>query len=241
MRRWFYAIKMFLNSRKGISGCQLERELGVAYSTAWRMLQQIRIAMKNEKIKTLFKGIVEADETYDGGKPKKGNAILDKDGNVIGRTKPKNKRGRGTNKTPIFGMKERETGKVRAKVMEPNEKGQKLTGKQLLASIKENVEEGSTIMTDDFSSYNILDKKRQKEKYKHETVNHSKGQYYAGNGIHTNGIENFWSVYKRGMIGIYHHASREYLQRYVDEFVFRQNTRLDTDMFDILLKQCILD
>ena len=125
MRRWFYAIKMFLNSRKGISGCQLERELGVAYSTAWRMLQQIRIAMKNEKIKTLFKGIVEADVTYDGGKAKKGNAILDKDGNIIGRTKPKNKRGRGTNKTPIFGMKERETGKVRAKVMEPNEKGQK--------------------------------------------------------------------------------------------------------------------
>ena len=236
MRRWFYTIKIPLNSRKGISGCQLERELGVTYKTAWRMLQQIMVAMENEKVKTLFKGIVKADETYDGGKPRKGNAILDKDGNVVGRTKPNNKRGRGTNKTPIFGMKERETGKVRAKVMEPNEKGQKLTGKQLYKPIEENVEEGSTIMTDDLSSYNILDKKRQKGKYTHKTVNHSKGQYYAGNGIHTNGIENFWGVYKRGMIGIYHHASREYLQRYVDEFVLRQNTRLDTDIRASALK-----
>jgi hypothetical protein len=108
-------MKLFLNSRKGISGCQLERELGVAYSTAWRMLQQIRIAMENEKIKMLFKGIVEADETYVGGKPRKGNSILDKDKNVVGKTKPNNKKGRGTKKIPVFGIKERETGKVYAK------------------------------------------------------------------------------------------------------------------------------
>jgi hypothetical protein len=71
------------------------------------------------------------------------------------------------------------------------------------------------------------------------TVNHSKGQYYAGNGIHTNGIENFWSVLKNGIRGTYHHISVKPMQKYIDEFSFRQNTRLDTNMFDILLKQCI--
>jgi transposase-like protein len=71
-------------------------------------------------------------------------------------------------------------------------------------------------------------------------VNHSKVQYYAGNGIHTNGIENFWSILKREIIGIYHHISEKYIQRYLDEFALRQNTRLDTGMFNVLLKQCIL-
>jgi hypothetical protein len=72
------------------------------------------------------------------------------------------------------------------------------------------------------------------------TVNHSKGQYCRQDGVNTNGIENFWSILKRGIIGIYHHISEKYIQRYLDEFSFRQNTRLDTDMFDILLGQCAL-
>ncbi len=130
--------------------------------------------------------------------------------------------------------------------MLPNEEGQKLTGKQLLAVIENAVKttktakEKTTVMTDDLSAYNILDKKRQKKKYIHLTVNHSKGQYYAGNGIHTNGIENFWSVFKRGWTGIYHHWSLKYFQRYLSEFCFRQNTRLDKSMFNVLLGQCIL-
>jgi transposase-like protein len=240
IRRWFFAIKLFLNSRKGISGCQLVRELGVAYTTAWRMLQQIRIAMENEEAEKQFEGIVEMDETYVGGKPRKGNSILDKDGNVIGKTKPDAKRGRGTKKPAVAGIKERSTGKVVAKYMPYNENEKRLTGPQLLGVIKEVCTEGTTIMTDQYSGYKILDKKRQQKKYGHETVNHKKGQYYAGNGIHTNGIENFWSVFKRGIIGIYHHVSEKYLQRYVDEFCFRQNTRLNRNMFNVLLKQCIL-
>ncbi len=107
MRRWFYAIKLFLNSRKGISGCQLERELGVTYKTAWRMLQQIRIAMNNKETEEQFELFVEMDETYVGGKPRKPNAVLDKDGNVVARTKPsETKRGRGTKKIPVVGIKE---------------------------------------------------------------------------------------------------------------------------------------
>jgi transposase-like protein len=114
MRRWFYAIKLFLNSRKGISSCQIERELGVTQTTAWRMLQRIKIAMANEKEKQKFELFVEMDETFIGGKPRKPNVILDKDGNVIARTRPsgKVKRGRGTKNMKVAGIKERSTTKV---------------------------------------------------------------------------------------------------------------------------------
>jgi transposase-like protein len=95
-------------------------------------------------------------------------------------------------------------------------------------------------MTDDNRGYRILERKDNVEKFTHKIVIHSKGQYYAGNGIHTNGIENFWSILKRGIIGVYHQVSVKYLQRYVDEFCFRQNTRTDKNMFNILIKQSIL-
>jgi transposase-like protein len=124
--------------------------------------------------------------------------------------------------------------------MPPNEKGEKITGKQLLEVIKEVCKKGTIVATDDYSSYKILDKKRQQKVYGHVTVCHSKGQYFKDGGIHTNGIENFWSILKRGIIGIYHHISEKYIQRYLNEFSFRQNTRLDTNMFNILLGQCVL-
>jgi transposase-like protein len=242
MRRWFYTIKIFLNSRKGISSCQLERELGVTQKTAWRMLQQIKIAMANEKERKLFELYVEMDETFIGGKPRKPNAILDKDMNVIARTRPSGevKRGRGADKMKVAGIKEMSTTKVYVRFMPPNENGEALSGKQLLAVIKEACKKGTMVATDDYGGYKILDKKRQQKVYGHVTVNHSLGQYCTQDGINTNGIENFWSVLKRGIIGIYHHISEKYIQRYLDEFAFRQNTRLNTSMFDILLGQCIL-
>jgi transposase-like protein len=123
--------------------------------------------------------------------------------------------------------------------MQPNEEGKKLTGKQLIDVIEKTCKEGTIVNTDEFKSYGILDCKEQKEKYTHVTVNHSKGQYYAGNGIHTNGIDNFWGVMKNGIRGTYHHISGQHMQKYIDDFAFRQNTRLDKNMFDILLKQCI--
>jgi transposase-like protein len=238
--KWFKVIRNFLNDRKGYSACHVERDLKVTYKTAWRMLQEVRTAMANREFEETFEAIVEVDETYVGGKPRKGNAILDEKGNIIAIAKPKVKRGRGTKKIPVVGIKERSTTHVYAKVMLPNEEGRKLTGKQLLEVIEEVCKGKNTVMTDDYKSYKILDKKENGDKYIHLTVNHSKGQYYAGNGVHTNGIENFWSVMKRGIIGIYHHISKKYLQRYVDEFCFRQNTRLDKNMFNILLCQCVL-
>jgi transposase-like protein len=154
--------------------------------------------------------------------------------------KPKIKRGRGTKKIPVVGIKERSTTHVYAKVMLPDSEGRKLTGKQPLTIIEKACKEGTVVATDGFGAYKILDKKRQSRKYSPVTVNHSKGQYYTGNGIHINGIENFWSILKRGIIGVYHHVSGKYLHRYVDEFCFRQNTRLNKNMFNVLLCQCVL-
>ena len=113
LRLWFFAIKEFLNSRKGISACYLERELDVTYKTAWRMLQQLRIAMNNKEKEEEFSMFVQIDETYIGGKPRKAN-------NTTG-IKVYHKRGRGTNKIPVVGMKESSTSRVYAKVMMAND------------------------------------------------------------------------------------------------------------------------
>jgi transposase-like protein len=223
---------MFLNDRSGVSARNIQRELGVSYPTAWRMLQQVRIAMSNEETERVFQGIAEVDETYVGGKPRKYN---NKDGKPI-QKKQKNKRGRGTKKTPLVGVKERDTGQVYVKVMLPNEKGEKLTGKQLVEVINAKCIEGITIMTDEFKGYNRLEK----EGYVHYKVNHKLGQFSAGDGIHTNGIENFWSIFKMGWYGTYRHMSVKYLQRYVNEFCFRQNTRLHPQAFNALLSRTVL-
>jgi transposase-like protein len=187
MRSWFYAIHLFLNGKKGISGCQLQREIGVTYKTAWRMLKQIRGAMGNEDDRKAFEAFVEVDETYVGGRPRKENAKFDEKGEKIPSEKEPSKRGRGTAKTPVVGVKERSSKRVYAKVALPNEKGQKLTGKQLLAVLNEACADGATVISDDFAGYNILDKEA--SKFVHLSVNHSAGQFSAGNGVHTNNIE----------------------------------------------------
>ncbi|GMO53061.1 MAG: hypothetical protein Pg6C_19180 [Treponemataceae bacterium] len=236
---WFYAIHLIINDKKGISGCQLQRELGVTYKTAWRMLKQIRVAMGNRDMKETFDVFVEIDETYVGGKPRKENKNFDKNGNVISSDKPKNKRGRGTKKTPVVGVKERNSKQVYAQVMLPNEEGKKLSGKQLLSVLDEVCKEGTLVISDDFSGYAILDKKTEKN-YIHVSVNHSLGQFSAGNGIDTNGIESFWSLVKREYIGTHHHYSVKYTQNYIDEMSFRQNNRKNPAVFETLLGQTVI-
>jgi transposase-like protein len=240
MRAWFYAIHLIINDKKGISGCQLQRELGVTYKTAWRMLRLIREAMGNKDMKETFDVFVEIDETYVGGKPQKENKRFDENGNAIPSDKPKNKRGRGTKKTPVVGVKERNSKQVYAKVMLPNKEGKKLSGKQLLSILDEVCKEGTAVISDDFSSYKILDKETEK-KYIHFSVNHSQGQYSAGNGIHTNGIEGFWSLVKREYYGTHHHYSVKYMQYYIDEMSFRQNNRSNPAVFNTLLGQTIIN
>lgn len=215
---WFYAIHLVLNAKKGISGCQLQRELGVTYKTAWRMLKQIRIAMGNIQFRAEFTGIVEMDETYVGGRPPRFQT---------------NRRGRGTTKVPVVGIRDRCTKQVYAQVAEPNVDGRTLTGIQLATILGQVVRPGNTVMTDEFRSYRILSKLG----YTHFRINHQKE--FVNGDIHTNGIESFWATLKRGVYGTYHHISFAYLQNYIDEFCFRYNHRNNPEMYDRLLLQSI--
>ena len=228
IRKWYYAIHLFLNGKKGISAMQLQREIGVTYKTAWRMLQQIRTAMGNVTHKEFFDTIIEMDETYVGGKPRKDNNHDDD-------IKPDapNKRGRGTNKTPVVGVIDRVNKQVFAKVAMPNAEGKKLTAKQLIniLNVVSKQENNNTIISDEFRSYNALSHKN----FVHLRIDHQKA-FSDGFGTHTNNIESFWATLKRGVYGIYHHISVEHMQKYVDEFCFRYNNR-GCNMFDMVLRQ----
>lgn len=226
LRKWFYAIHLFLNGKKGISGLQLQREIGGSYKTSWRILKQIRLAMANKQFKHTFDTVVEIDETYMGGKPRKGSkGMLD--------TNPNSKRGRGTSKTPVVGIIDRTNKQVHARVALPNQKGQKLSGKQLLDILEEVTIKGATVITDEMPSYRILSRSG----FTHIRIDHSK--MFAKGKHHTNNIECFWGTLKRAAYGIYHSISVKYLQNYVDEFCFRYNNRFDPKMFDKLIEQSI--
>jgi len=223
IRKWFYAINIFLNDKKGVSACNLQRELGGSYRTAWRMLHQIRAAMGCEDTFKVFSKEVEVDETYVGGKPSIG----------------KSRRGRGTLKTPVIGIIERETKQVRAKAVVSSNFKEKLPIKLfLIPFIKKVTNEGAVIITDDFKGYSILDD--DDEPYTHKTINHSSRVYSDGNGVHTNNIENFWSILKRSIRGVYHKTSPKYLQRYVNEACYRRNNGHDMSAFDRVLKRSVM-
>jgi transposase-like protein len=231
LRIWMYAIHLFLNGKKGISGYQLQRETGVTYKTAWRILKQIRTAMGNAANQEFIDTIVEIDETYIGGKPRPKNHKDDDD--------DKPKRGRGTKKTPVVGVIDRENKKIHAKVAKPNKEGKKLTGKQLLEVINEVTKNACTVITDEFLSYSVLGRTQ----HIHLKINHKEA--FANGIVHTNNIESFWATLKRGILGIYHHVSVKHLQDYVNEFCFRYNyrgekNRSNPEMFDLLLKQAVL-
>lgn len=227
MRKWFYAIHLFLNGKKGISALQLQREIGVTYKTAWRMLHQIRAAMGSVQCKEFFDTIVEIDETYVGSKPRKKNKHDDDE--------PPATPGRGTSKTPVIGVIDRLNKMVYARVAIPDKQGRRLTFKQLLDVLSKvsKPENRNTIVTDEYTSYLPLER----NKYWHLRVDHQK--MFSDNGVHTNSVESFWATLKRGVYGIYHHVSVKYMQQYVDEFCFRYNNR-GQNMFDMVLAQTII-
>jgi transposase-like protein len=205
LQKWFLAITLIINAKKGISSRQLARDIEVNKDTAWSMAMRIREGMKDNGM--LLQGIVEMDETYVGGKPRKKGKKDDDDQNA-------SPRGRGTKKTPVVGMVER-GGNVKA------EKVSKtcLKSKDLNALVRKHVNpEGSVLLTDEYKGYNKIS-----EILKHYTINHS--VRYVDGDIHTNTIESFWAIVKRGIVGQFHKVSVRYLDKYLDEFCYRYNRR----------------
>lgn len=194
LKTWFYVIYMFSQSKNGVSAKEVERVTGVTYKTAWRMCKQVRLLMDSDR-NFKFMGTVEVDETYVGGKGT-------------------GKRGRGAeNKTPVVGVVER-NGDVRAYVTT------NVKSSTVLPIIRDNVELGANVMTDEYNVYNRVES----EGYVHDTIQHKAKKYVFGD-VHTNTIEGFWGQLKRGIDGTYHAVSPKYLQSYVNEFSFRYNQR----------------
>jgi transposase len=199
LRLWFYAMYLMGSTRCGISAKQIQRETGVTYKTAWRMFRQIRTLLSEDI--TLEGHQVEMDETYMGGR-RKGY-----------RGRP----GRGDKKmTPVVGIAERTTGNRRVIAKATAD----VTANTLTGMVKEYVLPESTVFTDDFSGYDRL----KGHGFTHHRINHSAKIWVMGD-IHTNTIEGFWSLVKRGIGGVYHQVSQKYLQSYLDEYTFRYNRR----------------
>lgn len=209
LNKWLYAIHMMCSSKKGVSAHQLHRMLGVTYKSAWFMCHRIRYAMGESPLAEKLSGVVEVDETYVGGKPRKNN----KGENV----KP-TLRGSGTSKTPVVAAVER-NGRVSAKKLNG------VNSTTLREHVHNTVAPETRILTDANPSYNGIEKG-----YKsHEVVNHSTGEYAHGD-VNTNTVESFFALLKRGVYGTFHHISEKHMDRYVNEFVYRWNRRKITDM-----------
>jgi len=202
LRLWYYAMYLMASTRCGISAKQIQRETGVTYKTAWRMFRQIR-SLLSEPDMQLEGSAVEMDETYYGGRAK----------GRSGRPMRGDKQ-----KTPVIGIVERSTkhkvGRVKA-MATPD-----VSADRVMGIVQEHILPKSTVFTDEFLIYDRLGA-RVKE---HRRINHSSKVYVMGD-VHTNTIEGFWSLVKRGIGGVYHQVSQKYLQSYLDEYSFRYNRR----------------
>ncbi|HEX8912385.1 MAG TPA: IS1595 family transposase [Humisphaera sp.] len=206
LRHWCYAFWRASTSKKGVAALELMRQCQISYKSALFLLHRVRFAMAPDAATApKLSGDVECDETYVGGKPRKGAG------------QPRPKRGRGTKKTPVFAMVQRGGG-VRAQVMTT------VNAKNIKAALAANVEPAARIITDSLPPYVPATV----EFAAHESVNHGAGEYARGE-IHTNTIEGFFSMIKRGIYGVYHNVSKEHLHRYLAEFEFRHNHRKSCD------------
>jgi transposase-like protein len=208
LTKWFLGIYLICSARKGVSAKQLQRQLSVSYKTAWYMAHRIRLAMSQDgEFCQKFAGVCEVGETYIGGKRK-------------------GPRGRGAaNKIPVVAIKERTSGKILMKAVN------NVKASTLRTFIRNHAEPGSEINSDEFISYLWLDS----SEFVHNTVNHQETYVKAGN-IHTNGIENVWSLFKRAITGVFHKVSAKYLPLYLNEFAYRFNYREQACLLDQVLE-----
>ncbi len=206
--KWFPAMWMIVNAKNGISSYEIHRALGVTQKTAWFMLQRIRLAMQTGTINKMD-GEVEVDETFIGGKARNMHHDRNK------------RRGRGTGgvgKEIVVGLLERRGEGSRVKAIHvPNRRRHVVEAK-----VRENVEQGAEVFTDALPSYNKLS-----PDYLHQFIDHA--ETYVNGKVHTNGLENFWSLLKRSIKGTYVSVEPFHLIRYLDEQVFRFNERKDCD------------
>ncbi len=230
LQKWLPALWMLVNCKNGISSYEIHRDLGISQKSAWFVLHRLRLAVKTGNLGTKLGGTesggVEVDETFVGGKLK--NMHRDRRARFAAES---GHTGGPTGKTVVMGMLDREARQVRAKVV-PNVKRETLQNE-----ILDNVKYGSPVYTDDAVPYDGL-----AHKYVHEVVNHM--EKYVDGKVHTNGIENFWSLLKRNLKGTYVAVEPFHLERYVDEQVFRFNNRAtadnpltDSDRFLLALSQ----
>ncbi|MDE0166009.1 MAG: IS1595 family transposase [Bryobacterales bacterium] len=212
---WFMAIGLIVNAKKSLSSCQLARDLDITQQSAHYMQIRIRAAMATEQL-PMLQGIIEADETYIGGRPRKGNKRKD--------DKPR-PRGRGTDKTPVIGVVER-GGKVVAQV------ANKVNGKRILKFVKSAVDPtGSLLITDEFKAYRAV-----RPLMSHAVIKHRK-QYVDGL-THTNTIEGFWSLLKRAWYGSHHHYGDRFMPLYVAEACWKYNHRKSDNAFGDFIGEC---
>ncbi len=205
LRQWVQAFYSMCSHKKGVSALQLQRNLGLgSYKSAWHLAHRIRAAMKEKPQVGMLRGIIEVDETYVGGKPRK-------DGT-------KHRRGKGTKKTPVLAIVER-NGKAVSKPIDV------VNSANLRNAVNEVVNRQSTIMSDDLHSYRGIG---QGFVGGHKSINHSLGQYVDGD-ISTNTVESYFALLKRGVHGTFHHISKKHLHRYCDEFACRWNNREVSD------------
>lgn len=205
--KWLLAIHMMCQGKNGVSAHELHRSLEVTYKSAWFMAHRIRKAMEREPLAgMLMNGTVEADETYIGGKPRREN-------NAPRLNQRQAARRRMDNKTPVVSLVQR-GGEVRSRVMK------KVTGANLGKLLAENVNPRATLMTDSLRFY----RKPGKAFARHESVDHSLGEYVRGDA-HINSAEGYFSQLKRSIDGTHHHVSQQHLHRYLGEFDYRYNTR----------------
>ena len=211
LKKWFLIIALMLNAKKSISACQMARDIGINRPTVWSIMHRIRAAMAfDPEQKALFHGIVEADETYIGGNPRRKNRAKDR---------ITHKRGHGTSKTPVVGVLER-GGRVQAQVADD------LTSEGMERFISRFVKkDGTMLITDQNPAY-----RRVGREMFHAIINHSLA--YVEQLTHTNGIEGFWSLVKRAWIGQHHHYSVKYMPLYLAEACYKYNRRKKGDCFD---------